>query len=182
MNQAQANASHQTKMIRIALLALTLVVWGATIGFCSEPNGGEWSSDYDTAVQDSKNTGRPIMLVFTGSDWCMWCQKLDRDILSQPEFSKWSKKLIKIQVDFPQSSSLSKEITDRNQFLLQRYGQHVESYPTILFVNAKGKVLAKTGYINSDVNNWIANADQILPQQSPAAPSNVDVQVVDNGN
>lgn len=170
-------------MIRVALLALFLVALGAAIGFCSEPNGGEWSCDYDTAVQDSRNSGRPIMLVFTGSDWCVWCQKLDRDILSKPEFSKWSKKLIKIKVDFPQSSSLSEEITNRNQQLLQRYGQHVESYPTVLFINAEGKVLAKTGYINNDVNNWIANADQILPQQKlSAAPSNVDVQIVLSGN
>lgn len=181
MNPAQADGSYHRKMIRTAFAALTMVALGTAIGFCSEPNGSEWSNDYDTAIRDSRNTGRPIMLVFTGSDWCLWCQKLERDILSKPEFSKWSKKLIKIEVDFPQSTSLSQKIADRNQQLLQRYGKHVESYPTVLFVNAKGKVLAKTGYINDDVNNWIANADQILPRQRRTASSNVDAQMVGNG-
>lgn len=182
MNHAQAQANQRVRMIRIAFLALFLLAIGAAIGFCSEPNGGDWSSDYNTAVADSKTTGRPIMLVFTGSDWCIWCQRLDRDILSKPEFSKWSKKLIKIEVDFPQSSTLAEEISNRNQYLLQRYAQHVESYPTVLFINGDGNVLAKTGYINNDVNNWIANADQILPQQAAVTSTSMNVQMADSGN
>ena len=181
MNQTQTTACYRVRMTRIALLAVIIVALGATIGVCTEPKGNDWSNNLETAIKDSKKSGRPIMLVFTGSDWCLWCQKLDRDIFSTPEFSRWSEKLIKMEVDFPQSESLPKKITDRNQWLLERYEKHVESYPTILFINAKGKVLAKTGYINNDVNNWIANADQILPKTRTASAA-VDVQMADNGN
>ena len=178
MNQTKVFG--RVRMIRIALLAATIVASGASIGMANEPKGNDWSNNLENAIKDSKKSGRPIMLVFTGSDWCLWCQKLDRDIFAKPEFSQWSKKLIKMEIDFPQSTSLPKRITDRNEWLLERYEKHVESYPTILFINAKGKVLAKTGYINNDVNNWIANADKILPKTRTASAT-VDVQVAGKG-
>ncbi len=88
MNKTHAFARQQFRLARTALLALCLIALGTAIGVCSEPKGGEWSSDYESAVENSKSTGRPIMLVFTGSDWCIWCQRLDRDIFAKPEFSK----------------------------------------------------------------------------------------------
>jgi protein disulfide-isomerase len=116
------------------------------------------------------------MLVFTGSDWCVWCKKLDQDILKKPEFLAWSNmNVAKVEIDFPQNSVLPTEIASQNDALMAKYGQHVQTFPTVLFVDSKGTVLAKTGYINSDVNNWIDNAKQILPETKFAAQSGNDV-------
>ena len=31
------------------------------------------------------------MLFFTGSDWCGWCMRLQREVFLTPEFTKWAK-------------------------------------------------------------------------------------------
>ncbi len=122
------------------------------------------------------------MLVFTGSDWCIWCKRLEHNILNTPEFSTWSKKVVHVEVDFPQMTSLPAEIANRNFMLQEKFGAYVSSYPTVLFVDAQGHVLAKTGYIAGGPTNWIHNADQMLAaaQQTKASQSLSVVQVATN--
>ena len=121
----KGKASHLTRLIRSSVLALALIGLGAALGFCEEPNfNSGWSSSYDSAVADSHATGKPIMLMFTGSDWCVWCQKLDQDILKQQEFLAWSSsKVAKVEIDFPQNSSLPSEIANQNEALLAKFDQ-----------------------------------------------------------
>ncbi len=98
---------HSVRLLRSGILAAVLIALGAALGFCAEPNGGSPSS-YESAVANAKESGRPIMLVFTGSDWCVWCQRLEHDILRTPEFEKWSRKVVPVELDFPQLSGFAR--------------------------------------------------------------------------
>ena len=122
-----------------------------------------WISSYSSAVAQSKLTGRPIMLVFTGSDWCPWCVRLTDEIFHTHKFARWSTQhVIKVEVDFPRNSQLPAELKKQNEQLLRQYGFHVKTYPTILFVDAEGHVLGKTGYVGGGPNKWINTANQFV--------------------
>ena len=41
-----------------------------------------WLTDYAGALAQAKKQGRKTFLFFTGSDWCTWCARLDREVLS----------------------------------------------------------------------------------------------------
>ena len=81
-----------------------------------------WVQSFDDAVALSESSRKPIMLVFSGSDWCSYCQLLDHEVFRTPEFEAWSNdNVIKVMVDFPQYISQSAEVALQNQNLKQRY-------------------------------------------------------------
>ncbi len=146
----------------------------AMIGFAlaaesrgDQPNSirpyAEWVVSYNKAVEQAKQTGRPIMLVFSGSDWCAWCQKLSQEVFTTHEFARWSTdNVIKVEVDFPMSHALPEEIRMQNENLKNKFGREIVSYPTVLFISADGQILGKTGYVAGGAKNWIAQATDVV--------------------
>jgi len=55
-----------------------------------EKGGAQWLNSYEDAVQLSKQTGRPILADFTGSNWCKFCIKLKKEVFETPSFKKWA--------------------------------------------------------------------------------------------
>ena len=144
------------------------------MGFCQEPprlqQGQQpqqaikstWANSWEEAVKLSKQSGKPIMLQFAGSDWCVWCQRLEQDVLSQPEFVKWSDRVIKLRVDFPANFQLPKREQKQNEVLKEWYGDFVKSYPTCLFIQPDGHVIGTLGYVDGGVKQWINRAEGVL--------------------
>lgn len=93
-----------------------------------------WQTDLVKANELSKSTNKPIFALFTGSDWCVWCRKLQKDVFAKPEFVKWAKEnVILLEVDFPRYKQLSPEQTQQNQGLQQTFT--VPGYPTVWVFN-----------------------------------------------
>src|SRR5882724_7830178 len=98
----------------------------------------KWLTDMPKAQAVAKKENKLIMLDFTGSDWCGWCIKLNKEVFSQPEFADYAKKnLVLVEVDFPHSKQQSDALKKANQNLQQKY--HVEGYPTIIGLDGEGK-------------------------------------------
>ena len=69
---------------------------------------GPWHSSYEKALEEVKEKGRPVLMLFTGSDWCPPCQRMDRELLDTDEFKKWAKEnVVLLELDFPASISFS---------------------------------------------------------------------------
>jgi len=127
-------------------------------GFVS---AGEWETDFDKAQKKAAKEGKPMLVNFTGSDWCGWCVKLDGEVFSKKEFEAWAKKnVILVKLDFPRKSTQTAEEKKRNRELMKKYG--VRGFPTILFIDAKGKVIGKSGYLKGGPSAWTKSADAIL--------------------
>jgi protein disulfide-isomerase len=123
------------------------------------------------AIEISHNTEKPLMLFFTGSDWCGWCIKLQKAVFSKPDFVKWAtKNVVLVELDFPRRTKISEELTAQNRNLQQMFG--VRGYPTVWFVTPEvtdGKVnfkkLGSQGASPLDAKGWIAGANKILEQK-----------------
>ena len=50
-----------------------------------------WHTDINKAIAISKKENKPMFLFFTGSDWCGWCIKLQKEVFKTPEFTAWAK-------------------------------------------------------------------------------------------
>ena len=60
-----------------------------------------WLTDLPKAQAEAKTENKLVLIDFTGSDWCPWCIKLDKETLSQPEFADYAaKNLVLVKVDF----------------------------------------------------------------------------------
>jgi protein disulfide-isomerase len=104
-----------------------------------------WSTDYQAALAQAKSEKRNVMLFFTGSDWCSWCKKLNKEILSTPEFSKYAaEKLILVELDFPRSKAQPAGVKAQNAKLQNEF--KIEGYPTVIVLNNAGKKVGELGY------------------------------------
>lgn len=104
-----------------------------------------WMTDYEAAVRKADDEGKPILLFFTGSDWCGWCMKLVSEVLSQPEFiESMHDRFVFVEVDFPKRTALPNDISEQNERLAQLYG--IRSYPTIIILDDQLNQVVRTGY------------------------------------
>jgi thioredoxin-related protein len=105
-----------------------------------------WESDFDKAAAKAKAEGKHILIDFSGSDWCGWCIKLDKEVFSQSAFKQYAKdNLVLVLADFPSDKSKqSAAVQKQNDELAKKFG--VKGFPTVFLLNSEGKPLAKTGY------------------------------------
>jgi thiol-disulfide isomerase/thioredoxin len=122
---------------------------------------GGWITDFDQATASATADHRPILLLFTGSDWCPWCIKLEEEILDTGTFRNWAREnLVLVYLDFPRQKALDPKLAGRNAALAKRFG--ITGYPTVLFVDAAGQVLVRTGYTKAGVAKWIESCNAKL--------------------
>lgn len=123
-----------------------------------------WHDSLEDATAEAQQSGKLILADFTGSDWCGWCVKLKKDVFEKPEFASWANEnVVLLELDYPKRSKQPIAIKEQNQKLAQRY--NIESYPTILLLDADGNVQAKMGYQDSP-SKWIQLCDNQLNKAS----------------
>ncbi len=119
-----------------------------------------WDDDYEKAVAQAKAEKKMVLLDFTGSDWCGWCIKLDKEVFSKPEFKSYAKdNLVLVEVDFPQGKRQTKKLKEQNEKLQQEHG--VRGYPTIIVLNPEGKKVGQLGYQEGGPKAFIAKLDEL---------------------
>lgn len=128
----------------------------------------KWETDINKAIKVSNSSKKPLLLFFTGSDWCGWCIRLQKEVLKTPEFATWAKKnVVLVELDFPRKNTQSEQIKEQNNGMQQAFG--VQGYPTVYFATAKMKDgkpsftgLGSTGYVAGGPAAFLAVADGIL--------------------
>jgi thioredoxin-related protein len=121
-----------------------------------------WGTDIAAAKALAKKQGQPILLDFTGSDWCGWCIKMKKESLDQKEFTEFAQKnVVLVEVDFPNDKAkVSAETRKQNEALQKQY--KVSGFPTFVLIDADGKELGRqVGYLKggpsafvSKINEW----------------------------
>src|SRR5581483_10161479 len=138
------------KTLRMFVSLLLLTAAGAAA------QEAHWYSDYREATAKAKADHKNILMDFTGSDWCPWCIRMDKEVLTTPDFASYAdKNLVLMLVDFPQSKQLPQNVQDQNKELQKKYA--VEGFPTFVLTDADGKVLGQQeGYLEGGPGAFIA--------------------------
>lgn len=123
-----------------------------------------WLTDLDAAKKQAAAQKKDILIDFTGSDWCGWCIKLDKEVFSTPEF-KAQKDFILVSLDFPRKKQLPAEEKAKNEALMKQWG--VQGFPTIILANAAGEAYAQTGYKDGGPVKYLAHLADLRKQNTP---------------
>ena len=81
-----------------------LITIASLVAFSAASMAAEsgWLTDYQAAKKQAKEENKPILINFTGTDWCGWCIKIEKEIFSKEEFKTYAKEnLILMEVVFP---------------------------------------------------------------------------------
>lgn len=105
----------------------------------------KWYTNYNEAASAAKSANKPLILFFTGSDWCGWCKKMHQEVFASPDFAKAvGNDFIFVELDFPMNKPLPAAQSQENNRLKQKFG--VTGYPTIIVLDPSGNFIAETGY------------------------------------
>ena len=121
-------------------------------------NAQNWQTDFTKAKEIATEKNQNIILVFSGSDWCAPCIKLEKEIFSSEEFKAYAKdNYVMLKVDFPRKkqNKLSKEQKVKNAELADKYNSR-GYFPLVLVLDATGNVLLKTDYRMVSPKEYIA--------------------------
>jgi thioredoxin-related protein len=139
------------------------------------PVTAHWLTDFPAAAAQAKAENKPMLLDFTGSDWCPGCIALTRNIFDTPEFKEYAdKNLVLVTLDFPQHTQLPPLLVQQNTDLAQKYDPE-GIFPTIILLDPQGNILSRMeGYDpHVDVAGYIDKLKLAIakpvPQQPPAA-------------
>ena len=131
-----------------------------------------WFDSFTDAVAKAQKDKKPVLALFTGSDWCPPCQKLEKNILLQPGFKDFaSKYLVLLFLDYPREAKLDENLKKQNDSLAQKFG--IEGYPTIHILSPDGKksVWSTVGYAPLFLENLkeaVAGLDKDYPETAKA--------------
>ncbi len=119
-----------------------------------------WAANYGDAIAQAQATSKPIAILFTGSGWCPACVRLERTVVSQPDFAKAvGEQFIFLKADFPTYNE-SSVASSPFKPLLDRYG--VTQFPTFIIINANGEKLFTVDYREGGVQAYAQEMQQKL--------------------
>ncbi len=116
-----------------------------------------WKSDFEDAKATADKENKNIVLVFSGSDWCAPCMKLDKVVWQSDEFKKESEKnWVTYKADFPKkkNNQLAPELAEANKKLAEKYNKN-GSFPLVVLLDKSGKVIGMTGFKNVSAAEYI---------------------------
>jgi len=123
--------------------------------------GEQWLEDFDAAKKLAAEKGLPLLADFSGSDWCGWCIRLDREVFSRKAFKDYAEEhLVLFLADFPRRKEQSAETKKQNEQLAERYG--VRGFQSVLLLDADGRVLSRTGYRQGGAGAYVEHLRELV--------------------
>ena len=135
--------------MRFTFIFLTFIL--APVAIPAQPAITNSAAPADTAQ-------RPILLIFSGSDWCQPCIRFEKQVLRDSAFQAFAAQNLEIvKADFPQKKKLSPAQRRENEQLAEQYNPE-GIFPHLVLLRADQTVLA---VLSSDAENGAAFIDQI---------------------
>ena len=165
---------------KITLAAAVAAIAGITSAATSTPAG--WTDDFEAAKKQAAAENKLLLVDFSGSDWCGWCKKLDREVFAKPEFLEGAKKdFVLVMVDSPSDKSLlSEKAAAQNPKLVEKYDVH--GFPTVLIMDADGTVLENTGYRDGGPEKYLEHLAEIKKSSAKLIVLKHDIAGLSKGN
>ncbi|MEM9363966.1 MAG: thioredoxin family protein [Bacteroidota bacterium] len=110
--------------------------------------GQNWNASYSDALVQAKAEDKPIILVFSGSDWCGPCIRFKKTILDSEEFVGFATdNYVLYNADFPRKkkNSLPEEKLNANKILAEKYNPK-GYFPLVVVLDKNESILGKTGF------------------------------------
>ncbi|RYF87512.1 MAG: thioredoxin family protein [Chitinophagaceae bacterium] len=124
-----------------------------------------WHTNFQEAEQLAAKEHKFVLVNFSGSDWCIPCIKLEKQIFDADMFAHYAdKNLVLVKADFPRlnKNRLSKEQTELNEKLASQYNPHGK-FPYTLLIDENGKVVKEwDGLTTNSPDKFIAEVNTVV--------------------
>lgn len=120
-----------------------------------------WLTDLGAAKLRMAAENKPVLLLFTGSDWCPACKNLKREVFNSAEFAAYADaNLVLLELDFPRYHVLPATQKQANAELSKAY--NIQYYPTMILVDTRGQEVVRPHYDGSGVQDFLNKLDKYV--------------------
>lgn len=167
----------QIKWIVVWLSLIGFPAWAVLLTGCENPSstpvvtnsdwkphrtteGDVWHTEYIAALAEAESNDLPVLIDFTGLDWCEPCRELRENVFDKEPFGKWAReRCVLLEIDVPgPGKPRDVETTE----LIDRY--RVTTFPTVLFVSADGEAIGRIPVAIKEPDAWLDAANTILSE------------------
>lgn len=137
-------------------ILLPLLIFMA-VANARETDKSIWHTDISSAIAEAKIDNRPILIYFSGSDWCKPCIQLSRNVLETPAFKQFAQhELILVRSDFPRmkKNQLSENQVRKNEHLAERYNPN-GVFPFLVIINKDQEIIKQLTYHQEAAEDYI---------------------------
>lgn len=154
------------RLIPFVFLLIMVTACASTSSLSKDKAGMEdgWYVHLDTAKSVAAKENRPMFLLFTGSDWCAPCMRLEKEVLSQKDFQEFAKKnLVLVKMDFPKKKPQpSIEMQVHRDTVATKYLGERQSVPTVFLLHEDGSLIAKTTFRAGGADAYVRHIRQLI--------------------
>lgn len=140
--------------MKVMLICMTFLVMSVT----------QWETDFHVAAQKARNNNKVLLLNFSGSDWCIPCIRMHKDIFETDQFNKLSDSLLVLyNADFPRKkkNQLAPSLSQQNDSLAAKYNPEGK-FPFTLLLSPDGKILGKwEGYPENGIQAFLNSIKKV---------------------
>jgi len=152
-------------MKNLLLLALSIIFISCTLkeesGELIDSSKITWITSVEKAQEIAAENNQVIFAFFTGKEWCGWCKKLDREVLTKEAFINYANEnLVMLELDFPRG----RRDLPQSQIDLSRKFK-VEGYPTVILMDADANFINRTGYQGMNPEAYIKHIERLLAKK-----------------
>jgi len=125
---------------------------------------GGWLTNFEQAQKTARENHQLILLNFSGSDWCLPCIKMKKEIYESDSFKKYAENnLVLVNADFPRKKNvLSKEQVKLNEALADQYNKEGK-FPLSILMTEDGKILKQwEGCPNASPEEFVSQLTKII--------------------
>lgn len=120
-----------------------------------------WMTNETEAMEESLATNRPVLMFFTGSDWCVWSQKMEDEIFNTPEFASYARDhLVLLKLAFPRSYQLPEAQIKHNRALQKKYD--ISGYPAIVVTDNQGRIIGRLSYRDGGPQPFLGELSKMI--------------------
>jgi thioredoxin-related protein len=116
-----------------------------------------WESTWKDATQKASAENKKIVLVFSGSDWCIPCIKLEKEVWQSEAFIAFSNENLSLyRADFPKrkKNKLSPQLQEANAALAEIYNAK-GYFPWVVVLSPSQKQLGTFTYEKNPVSSYL---------------------------
>lgn len=141
---------------------------------------GQAVTDTTQAFRAAREQSRPVLLIFSGSDWCVPCIQLEKKILSDPGFVRYADaELVLLKADFPQRKKIAAGLRAQYDDLASRFNPD-GTFPYVVLLTAAQRSLGTVPSTVRSPADFISSIQALIKHQ-PYATSKVPAPATADG-
>src|SRR6516164_2655425 len=118
--------------------------------------------DPEAAFSQASREGKNLLLLFSGSDWCIPCIQFEKKVLLDSSFQKFaSRSLVILVADFPQKRKISKSLQAAYESLADQYDPS-GIFPRIIILTPDKKFLGSISYQHQSADEFLKELNVLI--------------------